>query len=349
MAIFYGTSGEDTIIGTSLADTIYGRQGDDYLVGWMGRDYIYGGLNSDTISGGGGNDVLHGEGGQDELSGGNGNDLLFGDGGADWLTDGVGVDTVYGGDGNDTFDIYGADHLADLFDGGAGIDSLTLDPSGPSPDSSDYAVHANLRLGTLRIGGDALDTIVSIENLQIRGSGYGRDADHVVTGSTADNNISIWGGGSRNTVYAGLGDDTVSASGLLNGGDGNDILSSGDTMVGGNGDDTMIAGFSATMSGGDGEDEFWFGTGRHEVNGESWQAQGTILDYEAGDAIGISAYADLAFAGETDDPALGTVGYHRDGGDTVVVANTDTDTDHHLTIRLVDYAGPLGADDFILG
>lgn len=96
--------GDDTVYGTSDADTIWGDNGDNANgdnVG--GHDTIFAGNSADTVHGEGGNDALSGEGGDDFLSGGDGKD------------------TIFGGDGNDTL-IGGA--AADVLDGGAGADSI---------------------------------------------------------------------------------------------------------------------------------------------------------------------------------------------------------------------------------
>ncbi|MEX0300459.1 MAG: calcium-binding protein, partial [Kordiimonas sp.] len=61
------------------------------------------------------NQVIGGD-GNDNLSGGNGSDTIIGSGGAD---------TLSGGDGNDVFRV-GLDHDNDLYDGGAGTDTITV-------------------------------------------------------------------------------------------------------------------------------------------------------------------------------------------------------------------------------
>lgn len=339
MATIFGTSEDDILRGTRRADEIYGRQGDDLISGAQGRDFTYGGLNSDTIDGGVGNDVLHGEGGRDWLGGGWGNDLLFGDGGDDFLHDGGGADTVYGGYGSDTFLISPPDQSADLFDGGAGVDTLNIYPFNEIPSEQDYGVRINLRLGTLRIGDSVRDTIASIENVEINDSGGDRPGDDAVNGSAANNDIDV--GRGNNVVYAGLGDDNVRGSGLLNGGEGNDALLGIGTLIGGNGDDTLVFTSDTMMSGGAGEDRFEYRGSVLDVDGEWVDGDGTILDYEAGERIYVGS--GRSFVGETDDPGLEEIGYHREGDDTVIVALTSS---LDVTIRLVGYTGPLTADIF---
>jgi len=101
---------------------------------------VYGGTGSDTIVGGSGNDTLCGAEGDDFLRGGAGVDRLYGDQGVDNLDGGAGVDTEFLGSGDDTalwvpgeandfvLGGHGEDTLA--FDGGGGVDTMTLNATG---------------------------------------------------------------------------------------------------------------------------------------------------------------------------------------------------------------------------
>ena len=140
-----GTAGNDTLAGSSRADTIrmglgndrydgggdsdliYGNQGMDSLAGGAGNDTIYGGQNggpagtdgvlrqgADTIDGGDGADAIYGNHGPDLLSGGAGNDALHG---------GQDADTLYGGAGDDTL---AGNRDGDLMFGGAGADRFLV-------------------------------------------------------------------------------------------------------------------------------------------------------------------------------------------------------------------------------
>lgn len=79
----WGSSGGDTITGTSGHNTIIGKAGNDTLSGAAGDDDIHGGSGNDNLSGGDGADLLHGGVGDDTLSGGDGLDTLFGGTGED--------------------------------------------------------------------------------------------------------------------------------------------------------------------------------------------------------------------------------------------------------------------------
>lgn len=107
----YGGSGNDTINGSNLNDTLHGDTADSFtgdpIVATVdlasydtsndGNDVISGYGGDDTISGDGGDDQLFGGDGSDTLTGGDGNDFLFGgprgSGNLDILTGGAGADT----------------------------------------------------------------------------------------------------------------------------------------------------------------------------------------------------------------------------------------------------------------
>ncbi len=63
MAVYSGTSSNDTLVGGADADLIYGFGGDDSLDGGDGNDTIDGGFGFDTLTGGSGLDrfVVYGD------------------------------------------------------------------------------------------------------------------------------------------------------------------------------------------------------------------------------------------------------------------------------------------------
>ena len=83
---FRSGSGNDSIIGSNVANYITGGAGNDWLVGLRGKD------------------TLTGEAGNDNIYGGNDDDFLSGDDGNDFLSGGLGQDTLLGGAGNDILD-----------------------------------------------------------------------------------------------------------------------------------------------------------------------------------------------------------------------------------------------------
>src|SRR5262249_46457008 len=73
------------------------------IVGTAGNDTLNGTSFADTLQGLAGNDVLNGNGGNDVFIGGDGNDTLNGNNGNDTLTGGTGNDSPHGRIGNLTF------------------------------------------------------------------------------------------------------------------------------------------------------------------------------------------------------------------------------------------------------
>ncbi|MDC0659147.1 M10 family metallopeptidase C-terminal domain-containing protein [Leisingera sp. SS27] len=132
-------SGNDTVIGNDVSNTIHTHDGNDIVRGRIGHDRIYGGngndslygdLGWDRLFGGSGNDQLTGGDGGDRLYGGNEYDLLAGGEGTDWLYGGNNNDRMYGGGGNDQlYGGWGRDQLYggngdDLLNGGFGRDVM---------------------------------------------------------------------------------------------------------------------------------------------------------------------------------------------------------------------------------
>ncbi len=143
MAIYYGTSGNDTYNYTGKDSWLaYGYGGNDSLKGNTGSDTLYGGAGDDTLFGSDiynaitgiddGNDYLRGGTGNDYLFGSLGNDTLIGGQGNDLLFGGFDNDRLYGGAGNDTlggdFVVVGQDprNDYDTLTGGSGADTFIL-------------------------------------------------------------------------------------------------------------------------------------------------------------------------------------------------------------------------------
>ncbi|TXR46286.1 calcium-binding protein, partial [Phyllobacterium endophyticum] len=176
-------------------------------------------------------DTIHGDGGDDKLDGGDGNDIILGQAGADELIGGLGNDVLGGGrdgdvvranEGNDRV-VGDADQAADIYDGGAGVDTL------------DYTAVLNgstldLAEGTASSGEIGNDII---SNFEVLLAGAGQDE---IQGS--ERAEEIHGNGGNDRIDGAGGADVVS------GGEGDDQLSDGagaDTVSGDNGDDTVTA------------------------------------------------------------------------------------------------------------
>jgi Tol biopolymer transport system component len=101
-----GTTGDDVLTGTPLADVLLGEDGNDTLVAVP--SFFVG----DTLEGGPGNDLLVGSVATDTLEGGPGKDILRGGPGADLLVGGPGRDVIQGQGGRDL--IYSRDGRRDI-------------------------------------------------------------------------------------------------------------------------------------------------------------------------------------------------------------------------------------------
>ena len=128
-----GTRLNDLIGGGAEDNTFFGYEGNDTLFAGGGNDRLDGGSGNDTLLGGGGNDVLLGRGGADTIDGGGGNDTVDLNGSGfgvnvnlntgtnstgDTITN---VENLIGTSGND---LLGGGTEANVFDGGAGDDTL---------------------------------------------------------------------------------------------------------------------------------------------------------------------------------------------------------------------------------
>lgn len=244
-------------------DTLTGTSGDDQIAGLGGNDVINGQGGDDSLYGGDGNDFLLGD-----VRGSPGNDLLEGGAGSDTLNGGAGNNLLYGGSGNDELQDEGG--IA-IFDGGEGVDTLTLDSRGLT--DIVYTLVVDLASGTqgsVELPSDD-DTLISIENYTYTGAFNTRISGNEVT----------------NRLVSGNGKDTLSGQ------DGADFLSSGgksDRLFGGLGKDTMVGGSgNDTQTGGGGLDRFVFSSGDDRDRITDFDAVGSnhdVLDLRAWSAIG---------------------------------------------------------------
>ncbi|MFN0191483.1 MAG: beta strand repeat-containing protein [Aestuariivirga sp.] len=178
---YYGSTGNDTLIGDAFANELYGGDGDDI---------VRGGAGADTLSGGNGlNDVLSYEGstfgvfvdlalsiaiygdasgdtisGFESITGGAAYDILFGDSKNNTLNGGAGPDSMFGGAGDDTY-------VVDYY-----FESPT-EEVGEGTDLVLSSVNRGLSL--------------NIENLELTGSanlqGRGNNLDNTITGNAGSN------------------------------------------------------------------------------------------------------------------------------------------------------------------
>jgi len=198
-----GTSGDDTIYGTSEADRIFGFEGSDYILGNDGNDEIYGGDGDDYLYGNGGTDTIYGEAGEDIISGHAESDTIYGGDDNDKLYGYESSDLIYGGSGSDK--IYGDDQ--------DGLDTYTLGGADEihGEDGNDQIFAG---IGDDLVYGDAGDDDI-----------YGHAGNDTIYGGS--NNDRLYGGDGNDIFYGGDDSDTVW------GGNGDDII------IGGNGRDYL--------------------------------------------------------------------------------------------------------------
>jgi Tol biopolymer transport system component len=94
---------------------------------WRPLCDLYGTAGANTLLGGYGDAVICGLQGNDRIRAGGGADVVYAGDGADVLVGGLGADWLFGAAGDDR--IYARDGVADLVDGGPGVDRAAIDAS----------------------------------------------------------------------------------------------------------------------------------------------------------------------------------------------------------------------------
>lgn len=291
MASIPGTSGNNTLVGTSASDFLNrdgdppgfpGTRGDDAVFGNGGNDFLYGGPGNDRLNGGVSNDVLNGGAGVGDIadySSGNINGQSYIGATAGVTvnlnltgaqnTGGAGTDTVVGMEhvigtsfndmltGNSVRNALWGLSGHDVLNGGLGDDVLNgglgndVLNGGAGIDTADYS--ALIIPGLTATGATGGVTV----NLNLTGAqntgGAGSDTLVGIENVIGtDFNDTLTGNNGNNILSGRGGNDT------LNGGGGNDELFGGlghDVLNGGSGNDTLN-GFSGNdvLNGGDGID-----------------------------------------------------------------------------------------------
>ena len=288
MAFLQGTLGNDTLIGTTDADTIYGFAGNDNLVGLEADDLIFGNQGNDIIDGSNGNDVLYGgkdndeaignvgqdtlfgDLGNDTCRGGDGDDLVFGDQNAGANFGGFGDDILFGEAGNDTlFGLDGFDRIEgnvgnDYINGNQGNDTVS---GGEGNDNINGGQDNDLMFGDL--GEDTL--YGDLGNDSVAG-GEGRD---LIFGIRGDD--SLVGESGDDEIYGNQGNDTCI------GGEGNDVLYGGQNndLIRGDAGNDLVSGDRGvdTLTGGDGNDIFLL---RKNLGGTTLAEADILTDFANG-------------------------------------------------------------------
>lgn len=227
----------------------------------------------------------------------------------DYVVGTVGDDTMimqsvtstqtFGWEGDDTIGIDGFIGLGDLFDGGAGIDTFTMDGQ-----ASDYDI--NLTVGAVRLKGDPGGGVLAgFENI------IGGKGDDILTGDAAKNDISggagaddIFGRGRGDTLWGRAGNDNIS------GGGGSDKIIGGkgdDSLEGDNGNDRLIGGKgNDRLNGGEGRDKLIGGAGIDTLDGGA--GRDTLKGGDGDDLLRGGSDADKLLGGDGDDLLVGGLG-----------------------------------------
>ncbi len=296
-----------------------------------------------------GDDLYDGVGGRIEglISLGTGNDTVLGGDGAERILDGTGADEIAAGAGNDAV-LAEPDLAIDLYDGGSGIDTLSLT-------RSEVAVRLDLTRGTFTSVTFGADEIIGFERVICAGAAdrvVGDDQDNALFGN--DGSDSLIGMGGNDTLHG--GNDALANH--LDGGAGNDRLWGADgvdRLLGGTGDDVLYGRYDTDiMTGGTGADRFIY-RDVGELFANIGAAPERITDFQPGeDLIDLSAIdwnatgTDNAFAfrGAAPITAPGQVAVRILGTATFIDISWQT-AGVAASIRL-DGQHSLTASDFIL-
>jgi serralysin len=234
-----GEDGNDFLSGDDGNDAVHGQDGDDIILTGLGNDFASGGVGNDVIDDlpGGGDDTLVGDAGDDtvfgwegndSLTGGGGNDALSGENGNDWMHGGGGTDTMHGGTGNDSMNGAGGN---DQVFGEEGDDVLYWGP--PIPSVTDVRVHDG-GAGTDYIHGGGID--FGGVTFDLASGTYSNGVNFTEAWTNFEN---YWNNGTGNEKVVGTSGANVIVTGSgansILGGQGNDVC------LGGNASDFIDA------------------------------------------------------------------------------------------------------------
>jgi Ca2+-binding RTX toxin-like protein len=262
----YGLAGDDTIDAGAGNDVVYGGEGKDQIVGNFGNDTLYGGAGDDNLTDDQGTNLLDGGDGNDNLRSESltVNATLLGGAGSDSLRATGKVVVADGGDGNDNINVQGnlyqngstsyVVNASANVSGGAGNDYVYVE-----------SVRAAVLSGGA--GDDTLDNHIYVWNYRNTDGSQRVDKTATVDGGDGNDKVTVDGynyvGYGKTTVslLGGAGNDRLTATDREAGSPNNPSKYYGiahATLDGGVGDDMLSAGgvVDLTMTGGSGADSF---------------------------------------------------------------------------------------------
>jgi Ca2+-binding RTX toxin-like protein len=321
-----GDQGNDSLVGSALAETIHGGWGNDTIMAGAGNDYIDDvGFDTDYIDAGEDNDLI-------DLKG-DSSSTVIGGAGADTLQ--IASNGLNFNDANDN-QIQGIELIKFSYGANINLDNQT--------EGLSYVL-ANA--STTVISGSGNDTI------DASGGTDTAISDKIDGGSGNDYIVGTAGGDS---IVGGLGNDT------LLGGAGNDTLVGGtnDSILGGAGDDLFIIENSATgfkVSDTDGSDTLSIGGSVDLTNADLSGIEYLIVDGSVS-LTGAQANAFtsiLGASGSTDDlvkltsSVNGAVGGNLSGVESLIGAGTGVETLISANVNAMYIDPPLPSQQSLVG
>ncbi|HEX8579958.1 MAG TPA: M10 family metallopeptidase C-terminal domain-containing protein [Allosphingosinicella sp.] len=342
----------DTTIDLRQATLKYEEGGGGFMsfaYGIYGGFTIANGVTIENATSGSGADTLWGNDADNVMNSGVGNDRIIFLGG--------GNDTAIAGDGDDFIYFGGGMTAADKVDGGAGRDEVAFlgDYRSGLTFGADSLVGVDqlaFLTGTY-LGTTLFDYKITLNAANVGSAGLFVTGATLVAGETFTFDASAVMNGSI-TLLSGAGNDVLSGGGMgdyLKGGAGND------QMNGLGGVDTLVGGLGADqLRGGAGNDFFWY----ENVAESAGLSIDTILDFTAGDRIGLTALdanstaggnQAFSFIGSAAFTGAGQVRATYDANTNLWTVSGDIDgdgtADFQINVMRTDN-GPMVASDFLL-
>ena len=340
-----GSTGDDLIIGGSLADTLSGGDGNDHLLGGTGDDLLTGDAGDDQLTGDAGNDILQGGAGQDLYlfdgrSTGGETDTITDTSGTDFIEILPKAELVEASRSGDNLHLTLSDSnivVVDHFNGKA-VEGIELEFDVPdNRDDDEFFILRSDTTGDITpdlIAGTSADDVFDGGSLD--DWLFGATGNDTLAGNTGDDTLS--GGSGDDTLSGGTGNDTadfrssattvtVDLGAGTASGDGADVLSSienaigsefGDTITGDANDNRLFgAGGGDTLSGGTGNDDLFGGNDIDTLVGDA--GSDTLFGGAGNDVLtGGAAEADVfAYAEISDGEAVASNLAVFAGGDSI--------------------------------